>query len=708
MPHRTFRLLGALLLVLLSAAAFPAAPAAAANVPPGFTDTLVASVPAPTAMAFVNANRLLISSQQGQLWMYQNGALLGTPALDLTVGDRVCTNSERGMLGVAVDPDFASNHFIYIYYTYKKFGVCPTGDPTNPQVPVNRVSRFTLSDANVASGETVLIDNILSPNGNHNGGDLHFGSDGLLYVSVGDGGSDYAGDSGGAGANDATRDRFILLGKILRITRDGAIPPSNPFQGAGTARCNTTGRTTAGLVCQETFAWGLRNPFRFAFRPGTSQFFINDVGQNAWEEIDQGQAGADYGWNCREGRHTNSTGGKCSPTPPNMVDPIYEYDHSSCSSITGGAFVPAGVWPAEYAGAYLFADYVCGKIFVLKQQGGVWSATEFASGGSGGPTTMIFGPYQSSQALYYATYDAGGQIRRVASTASTNRAPVAVISASPSYGAAPLTVNFSAADSSDPDADALTYEWSFGDGSAHATGVQVSHQYAKGTYIATLTVRDTHGGVATATQRIDSGNTPPVATISAPAAGFRFRVGEQITLQGSATDPEDGTLPPARLSWTVLLHHNTHTHPYAGPSTGSSLTFTAPPPEDLAATTTSYLEVRLTATDSQGLTSVVTRELRPALVNVTFDTVPGGRTLVVNNVTFTAPKTVVSWENYALTIDSPAQRDDAGNWVVVTSWADGPVPAPARRTLQTPANATTYTATFGPARVWFLPHITQP
>ena len=158
----------------------------------------------------------------------------------------------------------------------------------------------------------------------------------------------------------------------------------------------------------------------------------------------------------------------------------------------------------------------------------------------------------------------------------------------------------------------------------------------------------------------------------------------------------------------MLLHHNTHTHPYAGPGSGSSLTITAPPPEDLAATTTSYLEVRLTATDSLGLTSVTTRELRPALVNITFDSSPGGRALVVNNVTFTTPKTFVSWENYALTVDSPAQRDGAGSWVVVTGWADGPVATPARRTIQTPASATTYTATFGPAQVQFLPRITQP
>src|SRR5262249_33000484 len=251
--------------------------------------------------------------------------------------------------------------------------------------------RFTLGDNNLASAEQVLIDNIPSPNGNHNGGDLQFGPDGYLYISVGDGGADYAGDSGSAGNNDASRDQFILLGKILRIASDGSIPPDNPFVGADSGRCNTTGRTTA-QKCQETFAWGLRNPWRFAFKPGTSQFYINDVGQNAWEEIDLGQKGADYGWNCREGAHTNSTTGKCSPTPPGMVDPIYEYAHGSCDAITDGAFVPAGLWPAPYDGAYLFADYVCGKIFRLVPNGNSYTTADFATN-AGGPVAMVFGPY---------------------------------------------------------------------------------------------------------------------------------------------------------------------------------------------------------------------------------------------------------------------------------------------------------------------------
>jgi hypothetical protein len=141
------------------------------------------------------------------------------------------------------------------------------------------VERYVLSDSNTATPDKILVDNI--PNMyQHNAGDLHFGKDGYLYVTVGDGGCDYAGDSGCGGQNDASRDPHILLGNVLRITRDGAIPASNPYTGTNSARCNLTGRTDAGKNCQETFASGLRNPFRFAFDPNASgtRFFRQRCG----------------------------------------------------------------------------------------------------------------------------------------------------------------------------------------------------------------------------------------------------------------------------------------------------------------------------------------------------------------------------------------------------------------------------------------------
>lgn len=149
----------------------------------------------------------------------------------------------------------------------------------------------------------MLIDSIPSPRGIHNPGDVGFGKDGYLYISVGDGACDYAGDSGCGLQNDAARDPSALVGKILRIARDGSIPSSNPYQGIDSARCNLRGRALPGQKCRETFASGLRNPFRIAFDVNASdtRFYINDVGAHQWEEIDLGAPGADYGWNVREG-----------------------------------------------------------------------------------------------------------------------------------------------------------------------------------------------------------------------------------------------------------------------------------------------------------------------------------------------------------------------------------------------------------------------
>ena len=411
--------------------------ALAQTLPVGFSATRLfatTTLNAPTALAFIPDGRMLITLQGGNLRVAQNGVVASTPALSL--GTKVCSTSERGLLGVAVDPQFSNNNFVYLYYTFRKFpnagDPCLTGQPTSADNPVNRVSRFVLPGTNVIDpqSEVILIDNIPSPNGNHNGGDLHFGKDGLLYISVGDGGADYAGDSGSGGSNDAARDKHKLLGKILRIDRNGGIPATNPFQGAGSGRCNLTGGTTPGNHCQETYAWGLRNPFRFAMDGNAAgvRFFINDVGQDNWEEIDDGQIGADYGWNCREGRNVNSSSGPCNPVPAGMIDPIFEYAHgasipgttspSSCDAITGGAFVPAGIWPISN-GTYLAADFTCGVIFQMSMPAATWVASNFVSGlGSSSATSLSFGPYGNTQGLYYTTYAGGGQIWVIAYQAS--------------------------------------------------------------------------------------------------------------------------------------------------------------------------------------------------------------------------------------------------------------------------------------------------
>lgn len=682
-----------------------------AALPANFTDSLVTNVGSPTALAFTPDGRMLVTTQGGSLNIYQGSALLGTA---LNLSSVLCSGFERGLLGVAVDPNFATNQYIYLYYTFKKFGSCPANTASSP---VNRVSRFTLPANNVISSttEVVLVDNMPSPNGNHNAGDLHFGADGYLYISVGDGGCDYnPAESGECGGNnDAARDQHVLIGKILRITPAGDIPATNPFQGSDSARCNVTGRTDPGKKCQETFAWGLRNPFRFAFKPGTNLFYINDVGQGAWEEIDQGVSGADYGWNVREGHCVNGSTSNCGSPPVGMTNPIYDYGRGAgCNSITGAAFVPIGIWPAPYDGAYLFADYGCGKIFRLVPNGPTFTAVDFATGlGNSSAVAMTFGPHNNTQALYYTTYAGGGQIRRIAYTPA-NSLPTAVASASPVSGPLPLNVTLNATGSSDPDNDPLSFDWDFGDGlTTTVTSLTTTHTYnSAGIFTATLVVRDNRGGVsAPATVRLFPGNAPPTPAISSPTVSAQFAVGQNVILQGQASDVEDGSLPDAALTWRVILHHvditspgTTHTHPYFGPTIGNNLSFTAPAPEDLNAAELSYLEVQLTAVDSWGLTQTITQSLQPRRVNVTFNTIPASLKLLVNGTTFDTPKTIVSWDSYALIVSAPTQLDSVGDGWVFSSWSDGGV---LEHTITTPASSVTYTATFAPALRFWLPRI---
>jgi uncharacterized protein (TIGR03437 family) len=395
----------------------------------GFADDLVVRVGGPTALAFLPDGRMLITAKGGALRIWDGQALLPTPALDLTA--RTCANSERGLLGVAVDPGFVRNGFIYLYYTHRN---TPTCGSFSLQGPMNRVSRFTFTSANTVdpATELVLVDNIWSYGGNHNAGDLEIGGDGHLYISTGDGGTDYQG-RGAAGANPASRERHHLMGKVLRITTSGAIPADNPFTGPGTVRCHQ-GAANPGQVCQETYLWGLRNPFRFAFNPndGGRQFYINDVGQAAWEEVNEAIAGADYGWNTREGNCVNGSTTQCAPgnpTPGGLTDPIFAYAHSAlvpgtttgnCRSITGGAFVPNGYWPAGFDGGYVFSDYICGAVFSMQRSGQSFTASELLTGlDVNSAVHLRFGPFGATQALYYTTFAGGGEVRRIRALASS-------------------------------------------------------------------------------------------------------------------------------------------------------------------------------------------------------------------------------------------------------------------------------------------------
>ena len=340
----------------------------AATVPTGFTDSLVITgLTNPTAMAFAPDGRIFVCEQGGTLRVIKNNALLPTPFLTVTVDSA----GERGLLGIAFDPNFVSNQLVYVYYTV-------------PTPAHNRVSRFIANgDVALAGSEVILMDlPNLSTATNHNAGAIHFGPDGDLYVAVGD----------NANGNNA-QSFSTVLGKMLRITSSGAIPADNPFF-----------NTTTGIN-RSIWALGLRNPFTFAFQPGTGRMFINNVGLSTWEEINDGIAGANYGWPICEG--------PCNPPNPNFTDPIFIYENTGVQcAITGGSFYNPDVvqFPSEFVGSYFFADFCGGWIHKLSLTNGV-TVSDFASGISSPVDLKV-----SSDGFLYYLARGSGSVGRVSFT----------------------------------------------------------------------------------------------------------------------------------------------------------------------------------------------------------------------------------------------------------------------------------------------------
>ncbi|MEA3184985.1 MAG: hypothetical protein QOJ74_1462 [Ilumatobacteraceae bacterium] len=379
----------------------------AATVPAGFTDVQVA-VPGPgTGIVGLPNRTVLVLVQSGSVRLIRGDALLPAPALTMSLSP--CNGGERGLLGVAVDPDFLANGFLYLYFTH------PSSAPGGC---VNRVSRFTMGgDAIDPASEVVLVDNISSVAGNHNGGDLEIGGDGFLYISVGDAGAD---PRTGASPSNAGQDLSLLNGKILRVVPSTGEPaPGNPISGAGTASCRLRGNlpSTPTSPCQELYAWGLRNPFRFAFDPNTGpdRFFINDVGQSTREEVDEGGIGRNYGWPIREGSCARGLTPPCPAADPALgfTDPLTDYPRSVGQVVTASGFIPNGHWPAQYDGGYLFADAGTGNMFLRRSDGSVDYANPFAAG-VGSIADMAFVTTPDGIALYYT--QTGGAVRKISTT----------------------------------------------------------------------------------------------------------------------------------------------------------------------------------------------------------------------------------------------------------------------------------------------------
>jgi glucose/arabinose dehydrogenase len=556
-------------------------------------------------MTWAPDGRMFVWRKAGTVVVFSKD--LKTSKTFLDISTRVNKVTDRGLVGFALDPNFATNGYFYLAYVYE-----PNGNPNDTSPKTERVSRFKVSSTDSTIGdpnsETVILGKITTPGcsginqdcmpndvAEHTIDDLHFYG-GKLFVSVGDGAGDAVSDSAFRSQNLDS-----LNGKILRVNTDGTGPSDNPFYN-GDPNANRS----------KVYSLGLRNPFRFSIDQATGNLYIGDVGQNSWEEIDTGR-GKNFGWPCYEGNGTETqyTGSSvCQNLPATAVTkPLTTYAHTSVGGcIIGGPLYTGSTYPATYQGSVFFADFTQEfiKRITFDSSGNVTGVSTFATGVSQ-PVYVAQGPDGN---LYYISI--GAQlVKRIRYTGSANRPPVAAASANPSNGYAPLNVDFSSAGTSDPDGDTLTYAWTFGDGATNSSA-NPTHQYAaNGKYNVVLTVKDPSGATDSASLVITVGSTPPQPTIATPADGTKANVGDTINFSGSAFDPDDGNLPASALHWSVILHHETHTHDVLEVSGVTSGSFTV---EAHDTTADFYYELKLTATDSSGLTGSKSVFVYPIIV----------------------------------------------------------------------------------------------
>jgi glucose/arabinose dehydrogenase len=710
--------------------------------PPGFTESVaISGLTAPTAVRFAPDGRVFVAEKRGRILMYDSISD-PSPTVWADFNANVHDFWDRGLLGMALDPDFTNRPFVYALYAYNKDpnsttrwpDSCPTppGATGDGCVIGGRLSRFTAGGT-----EQVLIEDFCQQYPSHSIGSLAFAPDGALYVSAGDGASfnfaDYGQDGsplnpcgdppGGVGGTQtppnaeggalrsqdvrSTGDPTGLDGAILRVNPDtGAAMPTNA--NAGSPDANT----------RRIIGYGLRNPFRITVRPGTNEVWAGDVGWNTWEEINRLQnptgAAVNFGWPCYEGNgrqsgYDNLNLNLCETLYAQGTSahatPYYTYNHSAkvvegetCptggSSISGLAFYTSGSFGSAYNGALFFSDYSRNCIWVMFR--GANGLPDPATrqtfvAGAAGPVELQMGPDGD---LYYVDMN-GGTIRRIRGS-SSNDAPTAAATATPSAGAVPLAVSFDGRGSSDPNpGTTLTYAWDLdGDGQFDdSTSATASRTYTT-PGVVTVRLRVSDGQLSDTTSVTVTAGTPPTATIGSPAAGTTWRTGDTIAFSGSGSDFLGNPITGGSLSWRVLLQHcnrsggSCHTH-VLQTLTGAGGSLVAPEHEY-----PSYLELELTATDTFGLSRTVTRRLDPRTAAITLVSDPPGVPLTLGTETAPAPLTLDVIQGSHLPVTAPSPATVGGTTYEFVRWSDG---GARTHDIAIGTGAATYTATYARA-----------
>ncbi len=614
---------------VLLVAAF--SPLSAQQLPDGFVQQLLAENLDPTDMVMAPDGRIFISIKSGSIVVVENGALLSHPFLTLEVDNY----NERGLGHIVLDPDFETNSYYYAYYTV-------------PGTNRNRVSRFTANgNYTLAGSEYVLLDLDVMNGTIHNGGAMVFDSYGKLYIAVGDGAN--------AGAAQSLTN---LHGKILRINPDGSIPDDNPFY------------NTASGKNRAIYALGFRNPFSMDIQPNTNRIFACDVGEGTWEEINDVLPGKNYGWPLIEGKRTNQT------PPDNYEDPIHAYPHSQGCAIVGASFYnPALVaFPAAYEDQFFFADYCQGYIKRLNPS--TLQVTTFTTG-INRPLAIMTAP--DGTMYYIARAGAGGGSEQ--DNTSTNNGTLwkvmytgsgaPFVSSEPKDVLVPLGEDaiFSVSASG---TQPLTYQWQMDDtdipGAGSATYVFTNAQLADDGKAFRCVISNSFGSVTSNTATLSvTTNTRPVPVILSPATAATYKAGETLTLEGLATDAEDGELSAANLQWKIDFHHDSHHHPALGITAGvETLEYVIPQIGETSHNV--WYRVYLTATDNEGLSKTVYTDVHPEKSTITLQTEPPGLTLRLDGQPITTPQTITSVIGIIRTIGAPLVHESGGTNYLFTNW----------------------------------------